>query len=98
MNLFGRRHARWSVRTRPFICNIFPLVLNSIWNAVVKINNIAIILKLFKNLEIGILDDNTITNTKGSTLEREATYSCLLYAGVEIAVASTKTYTLSRRT
>lgn len=34
----------------------------------------------------------TITNTKGSTLEREATYSCLLYAGVEIAVASTKAY------
>ena len=34
-----------------------------------------------------------ITNTKGSTLEREATYSCLLYAGVEIAVASTKAYT-----
>ena len=33
-----------------------------------------------------------ITNTKGSTLEREATYSCLLYAGVEIAVASTKAY------
>ena len=22
LNLFGRRHARWSVRTRPFICNI----------------------------------------------------------------------------
>lgn len=34
----------------------------------------------------------TITNTKGSTLEREATYSLLLYAGVEIAVASTKAY------
>lgn len=34
----------------------------------------------------------TITNTKGSTLEREATYSVLLYAGVEIAVASTKAY------
>lgn len=34
----------------------------------------------------------TITNTKGSTLEREATYSLLLYAGVEVAVASTKAY------
>ena len=34
----------------------------------------------------------TITNTKGSTLERDATYSALLYAGVEIAVASTKAY------
>lgn len=34
----------------------------------------------------------TITNTKGSTLEREATFSLLLYAGVEIAVASTKAY------
>ncbi len=34
----------------------------------------------------------TITNTKGSTLEREATYSLLLFAGVEIAVASTKAY------
>lgn len=37
-------------------------------------------------------DTLTITNTKGSTLERDATYSCLLYAGVEIAVASTKAY------
>lgn len=35
----------------------------------------------------------TITNTKGSTLERDADWSCLLYAGVEIAVASTKAYT-----
>lgn len=34
-----------------------------------------------------------ITNTKGSTLERETTYTCLLFAGVEIAVASTKAYT-----
>ncbi len=34
----------------------------------------------------------TITNTKGSTLERDATYSLLLFAGVEIAVASTKAY------
>lgn len=34
----------------------------------------------------------TITNTKGSTLEREATFSLLLYAGIEIAVASTKAY------
>lgn len=35
----------------------------------------------------------TITNTKGSTLERDADWSSLLYAGVEIAVASTKAYT-----
>lgn len=35
----------------------------------------------------------TITNTKGSTLEREATYSLLLFAGIEVAVASTKAYT-----
>lgn len=34
----------------------------------------------------------TITNTKGSTLERDATFSCLLYAGLEVAVASTKAY------
>lgn len=33
-----------------------------------------------------------ITNTKGSTLERMSTYSCLLYAGLEVAVASTKAY------
>ena len=33
-----------------------------------------------------------ITNTKGSTIERNATYSCLLYAGLEVAVASTKSY------
>ena len=35
----------------------------------------------------------TITNVKGSTLSREATYTMLLYAGPEIAVASTKAYT-----
>lgn len=33
-----------------------------------------------------------ITNTKGSTIERKSTYSCLLYAGLEVAVASTKSY------
>ena len=35
----------------------------------------------------------TITNVKGSTLSREATYTLLLHAGPEIAVASTKAYT-----
>ncbi|NEW66541.1 glutamine--fructose-6-phosphate transaminase (isomerizing) [Carnobacteriaceae bacterium zg-84] len=35
----------------------------------------------------------TITNVAGSTLSREATYTLLLYAGPEIAVASTKAYT-----
>ncbi|MFC0232575.1 glutamine--fructose-6-phosphate transaminase (isomerizing) [Vagococcus entomophilus] len=34
-----------------------------------------------------------ITNAKGSTLSREATYTMLLHAGPEIAVASTKAYT-----
>ncbi|MCI2110763.1 MAG: glutamine--fructose-6-phosphate transaminase (isomerizing) [Bacilli bacterium] len=33
-----------------------------------------------------------ITNTKGSTIERKATYSLLLYAGLEVAVAATKSY------
>ena len=33
-----------------------------------------------------------ITNKKGSTLERKATYCLLLYAGDEVAVASTKTF------
>ena len=33
-----------------------------------------------------------VTNTKGSTIERNATFSCLLYAGLEVAVASTKSY------
>ena len=33
-----------------------------------------------------------ITNTKGSTIERDATYSCLIFAGVEVAVASTKAF------
>ena len=33
-----------------------------------------------------------VTNTKGSTIERKSTYSCLLYAGLEVAVASTKSY------
>lgn len=35
----------------------------------------------------------TITNVPGSTLSREATYTLLLHAGPEIAVASTKAYT-----
>ncbi|MCT7669050.1 glutamine--fructose-6-phosphate transaminase (isomerizing) [Lactobacillus iners] len=35
----------------------------------------------------------TITNVAGSTLSREATYTMLLKAGPEIAVASTKAYT-----
>lgn len=35
----------------------------------------------------------TITNVSGSTLSREATYTMLLHAGPEIAVASTKAYT-----
>lgn len=35
----------------------------------------------------------TITNVEGSTLSREATYTMLLKAGPEIAVASTKAYT-----
>ena len=34
----------------------------------------------------------TITNVQNSTLDREATYTLLLYAGPEIAVASTKAY------
>lgn len=33
-----------------------------------------------------------ITNTKGSTIDRESTFSCLLFAGLEVAVASTKAY------
>ncbi|ONI37845.1 glutamine--fructose-6-phosphate aminotransferase, partial [Candidatus Epulonipiscium fishelsonii] len=35
----------------------------------------------------------TITNVKSSTLSREADFTLLLHAGVEIAVASTKAYT-----
>ncbi|WP_342429180.1 glutamine--fructose-6-phosphate transaminase (isomerizing) [Neobacillus sp. FSL H8-0543] len=35
----------------------------------------------------------TITNAPGSTLSREADYTLLLFAGPEIAVASTKAYT-----
>ena len=35
----------------------------------------------------------TITNVDKSTLSREATYTMLLFAGPEIAVASTKAYT-----
>lgn len=35
----------------------------------------------------------TMTNVEGSTLYREADYKMLLYAGPEIAVASTKAYT-----
>jgi glutamine---fructose-6-phosphate transaminase (isomerizing) len=38
------------------------------------------------------LPNIAITNTKGSTIERKADYSCLLYAGLEVAVAATKSY------
>lgn len=47
---------------------------------------------LVKVNELG-LPSLTITNVKGSTLSREATYTLLLHAGPEIAVASTKAYT-----
>ncbi len=33
-----------------------------------------------------------IVNVKDSTLSRRATYSCLIYAGLEVAVAATKSY------
>ena len=42
--------------------------------------------------ELGI-SSLTVTNVPGSTLSREATYTMLLHAGPEIAVASTKAYT-----
>lgn len=45
-----------------------------------------------KNVKRAKLPLVTITNTKGSTLDREADFTLLLFAGVEIAVASTKAY------
>lgn len=47
---------------------------------------------LVKANEMGI-PSLTITNVPGSTLSREATYTMLIHAGLEIAVASTKAYT-----
>ena len=47
---------------------------------------------LVKAYEMGI-PSLTVTNVPGSTLSREATYTMLLHAGPEIAVASTKAYT-----
>ncbi len=44
---------------------------------------------LVKANEMGI-PSLTVTNVPGSTLSREATYTMLLHAGPEIAVASTK--------
>lgn len=38
------------------------------------------------------LPNIAVTNTKGSTIERKADYSVLLYAGLEVAVAATKSY------
>jgi len=46
-------------------------------------------MKVIKNEGHPIL---TITNTKGSSLSRASDYTLLLYAGMEIAVASTKAY------
>lgn len=47
---------------------------------------------LVKTNELGF-KSLTITNVEGSTLSREADFTLLLYAGPEIAVASTKAYT-----
>lgn len=47
---------------------------------------------LVKANELGI-PSLTVTNVPGSTLSREASYTMLLHAGPEIAVASTKAYT-----
>ena len=47
---------------------------------------------LVKANEMGI-PSLTVTNVPGSTLSREATYTMLLHAGPELAVASTKAYT-----
>lgn len=47
---------------------------------------------LVKANEMGI-PSLTVTNVSGSTLSRESTYTMLLHAGPEIAVASTKAYT-----
>ena len=47
---------------------------------------------LVKTNELGY-PSLTVTNVTGSTLSREASYTMLLHAGPEIAVASTKAYT-----
>ncbi|MFC4771634.1 glutamine--fructose-6-phosphate transaminase (isomerizing) [Enterococcus hermanniensis] len=47
---------------------------------------------LVKTNELGY-PSLTVTNVPGSTLSREASYTMLLHAGPEIAVASTKAYT-----
>ena len=51
---------------------------------------------LVKANEMGI-PSLTVTNVPGSTLSREATYTMLLHAGPEIAVASTKLILLRLR-
>lgn len=46
-------------------------------------------LKIIKEHNLNCL---VITNTGGSTLDRNCTYSLLLHAGIEVSVASTKAY------
>ena len=46
-------------------------------------------LKIIKEKNVPTL---LITNTMGSTLSRGVTYTCNIYAGVEVSVASTKAY------
>ncbi|MFC2695153.1 MAG: glutamine--fructose-6-phosphate transaminase (isomerizing) [Lactobacillus sp.] len=48
---------------------------------------------VLKQVDERKLPSLTMTNVEGSTLSREATYTMLLKAGPEIAVASTKAYT-----
>lgn len=72
----------------------FPTVngKNPLFIIVSQSGETADLIHCVKNIKTMKLPLLTITNTKGSTLDREANYSLLLFAGIEIAVASTKAY------
>jgi len=71
----------------PTITGIKPLFI-----VVSQSGETADLIHCVKNVKGFHLPLLTVTNTKGSSLDREADFTLLLFAGVEIAVASTKAY------
>ena len=72
----------------------FPIFPNKkpIYILISQSGETADLIKCQKILNDRGLINIAITNTKNSTIERNATFSSLLYAGLEVAVASTKAF------
>lgn len=97
-SLQGVRYMRYlGKRSDAFIASewaYFPIVPSSksLFILISQSGETADLIRCQKTLNARGISNIAITNTKGSTIDRDATYSCLLYAGLEVAVASTKAY------